>query len=55
MKATAATDPAFFLADYAYYQELDQVTQRAAGWKKVLGRIFYWIAVKWWIGRLAPR
>jgi multimeric flavodoxin WrbA len=54
MKATAATDPAFFLADYDYHKTFDRLDVKVSGWKKVLGRLFYWIASKWLDSRLSP-
>ncbi len=53
MKATAATDPKFFPADYEYYQALDQLTLAVPGWKKLLGRLVYRIAFTWMDRRLA--
>jgi multimeric flavodoxin WrbA len=54
MKASAATDPTFFQADYRYYEELDTLKYSVSWWKKGLGRLCYWIAVKWLDSRLAP-
>ena len=46
-KSSAATDPAFFQADYDYHQSIDQLGFKASGWKKALGHLCYWIALKW--------
>jgi len=53
MKATPATDPRFFQADYEYYQALDQLNLAVSGWKKQLGRLVYRIAFTWMDRRLA--
>ena len=52
MKASAATDPAFFQADFDYHKGLDHHNFRVSGWKKLLGQLCYWIAVKWLNSRL---
>jgi multimeric flavodoxin WrbA len=54
MKATPATDPRFFQADYEYYQALDQLDLAVSGWKKLLGRLVYRIAFTWMDRCLAP-
>jgi NAD(P)H-dependent FMN reductase len=54
MKATAETDPAFFRADYAFHQLIDQLGFRVSGWKKALGRACYAIASCWMNRRLIP-
>jgi multimeric flavodoxin WrbA len=53
MKASAATDPKFFQADYDYHKAIDRLNTEVSGWKKALGRLCYWIAVKWMDSRLA--
>jgi len=52
MKATADTDPVFFLADYDYHKAFDQLGFDVSGWKKVLGKSCYWITFKWLDNRL---
>jgi len=54
MKATPATDVAFFQADDDYHQSIDQLHFEVSGWKKALGRLCYWVALKWMDRRLAP-
>jgi multimeric flavodoxin WrbA len=54
IKASAATDPTFFRADYDYYKSIGQLEFKASGWKKALGYLCYRIAVKWLDSRLVP-
>ena len=54
MKATPATDPAFFHADADYHKSIDQLGFEVSGWKKALGRLCYWIAFKWMNYGLVP-
>ncbi len=52
MKATPQTDPAFFQADHAYYEQLDRSGVTASAWKKAIGELVYRIAVGWLNRRL---
>ena len=54
MKATPATDPAFFHADADYHKSIDQLGFEVSGWKKALGRLCCWIALIWMNRRLVP-
>ncbi len=54
MKASAATDPMFFRADYDYYKSIGQLKFEVSGWKRALGSVCYRIAVKWLDSRLVP-
>ncbi len=54
MKVAATTEPAFFAADYAYHKDTDHLGPAASGWKKVLGQLYYVIAMKLLDSRLAP-
>jgi NAD(P)H-dependent FMN reductase len=47
MKASAATDPAFFRADSDYYKKIDQLTAGVPWWKKLLGRLYFHLATRW--------
>ena len=47
MKASAATDPAFFEADYDYHKDLSHLNFRVSWWKRLLGSLCCWIVVKW--------
>jgi multimeric flavodoxin WrbA len=50
MKATPATDPKFFRADREYFESLGLAV---SGWKKLLGRVVYWLASTWMNRHLA--
>lgn len=50
MKATPATDPGFFQADDEYFQSLDLAV---SCWKKLLGKVVYWVAFTWMNRHLA--
>jgi multimeric flavodoxin WrbA len=54
MKASAATDPRFFQADYDYHKTIDQLNFDVSGWKNALGHLCFWIALKWMERRLVP-
>ena len=54
MKATPASDAAFFQADDDYHKSIDQLHFGVSGWKRALGRLCYCIALKWMDRRLVP-
>ncbi len=54
MKVAAITDPTFFAADYAFHKDMDHLGGAASKWKKVLGQLYFAIAVKLLDSRLVP-
>jgi multimeric flavodoxin WrbA len=54
MKATAMTDPKFFAADFAYHQDIDQLNGKVHPWKKALGQLYFWIAMRWLSSSIRP-
>jgi NAD(P)H-dependent FMN reductase len=54
MKATAVTDPTFFAADADYHQDINQLDIKVSDWKKRIGQVYYWMAMKWLSRRLVP-
>ncbi len=54
MKATIMNDPTFFAADDDYHKDIDQLNLRVSGWKKRIGQVYYWLAMKWLSMHLLP-
>lgn len=56
LKASAMFDQTFFQADYDFYKDmnLDHLGMEVRWWKKVLGNLYYRMALKWMKRNLVP-
>lgn len=56
LKAIAMADRTFFLADYHYYHDKENYhcAIEISWWKRVLGKVYYWMATKWVNRRFVP-